>query len=201
MSNTKSQKLKAKDLISIGIFSGIYFIIALASNVLGGLHAIVWFLSPCIAALLCGIPFMILASKVKKPFTVMIMGIVVGLLFLITGQFHILVPITFFVTSCIVEIIRYVTKYTSFKGNAVGFSIFALSMVASPLPLWIDSESFISRIKEFGMPQSYIDTVTSLTSTSMLITMILLTLISGLIGSLITKSMFKKHFKKAGVVA
>jgi energy-coupling factor transport system substrate-specific component len=201
MSNTKSQKLIAKDLITIGIFSGIYFLFSAITNMLGGIHAMIWFLSPSLAALICGIPFMILTAKVKKPFTVLIMGIIVGLLFGITGQFHIIVPISFIVTGIIAEIIRYITKYSSFKGNAIGYSIFALSMVASPLPLWIDTDNFITRIKEFGMPKSYIDTVTRLTSTNMLIVIVIVTFICGLIGAFIASSMFKKHFKKAGVVA
>ncbi len=83
MSNVNStQKLKGKDLITIGIFSAIYFVLALACNILGGLHAIVWFLSPAVAALICGIPYMILTAKVRKPFAVFVMAVVVGLLFI-----------------------------------------------------------------------------------------------------------------------
>ena len=202
MSNVDStQKLKGKGLITIGIFSANYFVLALVSNMLGGLHAIVWFLSPAVAALICGIPYMILTAKVRKPFAVFVMAVVVGLLFIATGQFHMLVPVTFIVGAIIAEIFRYATKYKSFFADSVGFAFFSLGMVASPLPLWLDPDSFIARIKEFGMPQSYVDTVTSLTSTGMLIIMIVATIVCSFIGAFIANALFKKHFKKAGVVA
>lgn len=192
--------LKGKDLITVGIFACIYFVLSLFCNILGGLHAIVWFLSPAITAIVCAIPFLIFATKIKKAFSLFLYGIIVGFLFFITGQFHILVPIFFIITSLIMEVIRKIGGYNSFNVNSICFSIFSLSMIASPLPLWLDSESFISQIEEFGMSQSYILIVKSLTSVSMLIVVILSTIVCSIIGILIARYFFDKHFNKAGVL-
>lgn len=195
-----TNKLKGKDFITIGIFSAIYFVLSLVCNMLGGIHAMVWFLTPAIAAIVTAIPYLILNSKVKKPFAVLIMGTIVGLIYLCTGQFHIAVPATFIIVSIMVEIIRYVSKYQSFVADAAGFCLFSLGMAASPLPLWIDSKPFIEKIIKFGMPQSYIDIMKSLTSPSMLVVMVIATLIGGIIGAIIARAMFKKHFVKSGVI-
>lgn len=66
-------KLKGKDLITIGIFSALYFVLSLICNIFGGLHAIVWFMSPVIAAIVCATPFLIMLTKEKKPFAMLLM--------------------------------------------------------------------------------------------------------------------------------
>ena len=40
------KKLKGKDLITIGIFSAIYFVINFAFMLLGGIHPVLWMLMP-----------------------------------------------------------------------------------------------------------------------------------------------------------
>ena len=60
-------KLKGKDLITIGIFSALYFVLSLICNMLGGVYAIVWFMTPVIAGVVCATPFMIMLAKEKKP--------------------------------------------------------------------------------------------------------------------------------------
>ena len=59
--------LKGKDLITIGIFSAIYFVINLAFMLMGGLHPVMWILMPGFIALFSGIPFMLMCAKVQKP--------------------------------------------------------------------------------------------------------------------------------------
>lgn len=199
--SNKPRKLKGKDLITIGIFTAIYFVLNQVFNFIGGVHAIVWFLSPALAALVAATPYMLLCAKVKKPFASLTLGTIVGLIYLASGMFSITVPIVFFVGGIIAEIIRYLTHYSSFWGDATSFSFVALGMVASPLPLWLNPEAFIAQIKSFGMSQSYIDTCTSLTSPIMLVIMIVATVICAFIGAFIAKALFKKHFVKAGMVS
>lgn len=194
------KRLKGKDQITIGIFTAIYFVLSFASNISGGLHPVIWIMSPIFAALLGSIPFMIMVTKVEKPFAVLMMGIIVGLLYFITGQFPISVPILFVVGSIVAEIIRYMRGYDKFKANALGFSFFSLGMAGSPLPIWLYKESFIAQIKDFGMPEGYISSLEKLASPSMLVSMIVLTLAAGFVGAFLTRILFKKHFTKAGIV-
>lgn len=202
MSSVKnSQKLKGKDLITIGIFTAIYFVLTLISNMLGGIHAIVWFLTPAIAGLVAATPFMLLCAKVKKPFATLIFGTVVGLIYLATSMFHVAVPIVFVIGALIAEIIRYATHYDNYWGNSIAYCFVALGMAASPLPLWINPKAFIQKIKDFGMPDSYIETCESFTSPGMLIAMVLVTIVFAFIGAVVAKALFKKHFVKAGVVS
>ncbi len=58
MSNVENGKrLKGKELIIIGIFSAIYFVINFAFMLLGGIHPVLWMLMPGFIAVFAGIPW------------------------------------------------------------------------------------------------------------------------------------------------
>lgn len=201
MSNTKNSKaLKGKDLITIGIFSAIYFVINFVFMLLSGLHPILWILMPALIALFSGIPFMLMCAKVQKPGAVLLVGLITGLIYFVTGQFTVIILVTFVIGCGLGELSRAVSKYGSFKGNTAAFVFFSLGMTGSPLPIWLMRDSFIAQITEQGMPESYITSLKAVSSPAMLIVLFAAPIICALIGAVITKGMFKKHFVKAGIV-
>lgn len=75
MSTQKNGKLlQGKDLISIGIFSAIYFVLNFICMLLSGLHPVIWILMPALIALVTGIPFLLMCAKVQKFGAVLLMG-------------------------------------------------------------------------------------------------------------------------------
>lgn len=201
MSKTKKENmLKGKELITIGIFSAIYFVINFIFMLLSGLHPILWILMPALIALFSGIPFMLMCAKVQKPGAVLLMGLITGLIYFVTGQFTIVILVSFVIACVLGEVTRVFSKYNSFKGNALAFIFFSLGMTGSPLPVWLMRDSFIAQITEQGMPDSYISALKAVSSPAMLVVMFVAPIICALIGSLITKNMFTKHFAKAGIV-
>ena len=201
MSKTNNGKiLKGRDLITVGIFSAIYFVINFAFMLMSGFHPMIWILMPALIALFTGIPFMLMCAKVQKPGAVILMGLITGLLYFVTGQFTVVILVTFVVGCGLGEIARSVTKYNSFKGNTISFALFSLGMVGSPLPIWIIRDSFLAQITEQGMPADYVATLEAVSSPAMLIVMVAAPVVTAVIGAVIAKGMFKKHFTKAGIV-
>lgn len=201
MSNTKNAKmLKGKDLITIGIFSAIYFVINFIFMLFSGLHPVLWILMPAWIALFSGIPFMLMCVKVQKPGAVLLMGLITGLIYFVTGQFTIVILVTFVIACGLGELARAISKYGSFGGNAVAFVFFSLGMTGSPLPIWLMRDSFLAQITEQGMPESYITALKAVSSPVMLAVLFAAPVVCALIGAIITKGMFRKHFTKAGIV-
>ncbi len=201
MSNSKNGKgLKGKDLITIGIFSAIYFVINFAFMLMGGIHPVLWMLMPGFIAVFAGIPFMLMAEKVQKPGAVFLMGLITALIYFATGQFTLVILISMASTCILAEVIRGMTKYDSFKGNSVSYVIFSLGMVGSPLPIWLFKADFLAQITEQGMPADYVSAVEALSSNAMLVVLFVSPIIGGIIGAFIAKALFKKHFVKAGIV-
>ncbi len=124
--------LKGRDLINIGIFTAIYFVIQFVFMLCGGIHPALWVFMPALDGLFAGIPFMLMCAKVQKPGAVVIMGLIVALIYFATGMFTPLI-LAMMAASCVVaEVIRAVARYRSFLGNAVAYAVFGLGMCGSP---------------------------------------------------------------------
>ena len=102
------KKLKGKDLITIGIFSAIYFVINFAFMLLGGIHPVLWMLMPGFIAVFAGIPFMLMVAKVQKPGAVFLMGLITALIYFATGQFTLVILISMASTCILAEVVRVV---------------------------------------------------------------------------------------------
>ncbi|MCB2340540.1 MptD family putative ECF transporter S component [Clostridium estertheticum] len=200
MLKTKTNTLQIKDLVTIGIFSAIYFVVNLIVMICGGITPIIWIFMPAIIGLLCGVVFMLMTAKVQKFGPVFIMAIITTIIYLATGQFTVILLITFGVSSIIAEFVRRGFGYQSFIGDLLAYVVFSLGMIGSPLPIWLFGDSFFNSIVEQGMSASYVEGLKIYTSTGMLAAMTISTVILALIGGLIGRSMLKKHFKKAGIV-
>ena len=187
------KKLKGKDLITIGIFSAIYFVINFAFMLLGGIHPVLWMLMPGFIAVFAGIPFMLMVAKVQKLGAVFLMGLITALIYFATGQFTLVILISMASTCILAEVVRVVTKYNSFKGNSIAYVIFSLGMVGSPLPIWLFKADFLAQITEQGMPADYVAAVEALSSNAMLIVLFVAPIIGGIIGAFIARGLFKKH--------
>lgn len=201
MSKVRNGKmLKGKDLITIGIFSALYFVINFIFMLLGGFHPMLWILMPGFIALCSGIPFLLMCAKVQKPGAVLLMGMITGLIYFVTGQFTLLILLTFVIACGLSELCRWLTHYHSFRGNALAFICFSLGMIGSPLPIWVMREGFLAQIAAQGMPEDYVATLESVSSPAILIVLIAAPVVGAAIGAVLTKRIFKKHFEKAGMV-
>lgn len=197
--HSASRGLKGRDLITVGIFTALYFVINFLFMLLSGLHRYLWVFMPAIDALFAGIPFMLACAKVPKFGTVLIIGMVPSLIYFITGMFTPLI-LGLMLASCVVaEIIRAATRYESFAGNAVAYAVFGFGMCGSPLPLWAFHDSFVAQIAGQGMGADYLTTLETAANPGMLVAMFAATFVAGLIGAYIARGMFKKHFVKAGL--
>ena len=83
------KKLKGKDLITIGIFSAIYFVINFAFMLMGGIHPVFWILMPGFIAVFAGIPFILMVTKVQKLGAVFLMGFITALIYFEIGRAHV----------------------------------------------------------------------------------------------------------------
>jgi energy-coupling factor transport system substrate-specific component len=128
------------------------------------------------------------------------MGLITGLIYFVTGMFTVVILISFASACVLAELIRLAAKYKSFTGDAVSFAVFSVGMIGSPLPIWLFRDSFFSQISGQGMSADYLSVLSSLATNGMLVVMILAPVVLGIVGALIARGLFKKHFVKAGIV-
>lgn len=194
------KKLTGRDLITIGIFSAIYFVLNFVAMITGFVP-VLWLLLPGVAGILTGIPFMLMESKVRKPGAILIMGAITALLYFVTGQFTVLLLITFAVACILAEVYRAITKYyNNFIHMTISFIIFCYGMLGSPMAIWVYKDSFLAQIQQNGMSAEYVQSLSGLISTPMFIGLCVSPIIGGIVGAMIAKGLFRKHFRKAGIV-
>ena len=198
--NTQKKGMTGKDIITVGIFSAIYFVINFAFMLLSGLHPLLWILMPGLIAIFAGIPFLMMCAKVPKTGAVLLMGFITALIYFVTGQFTVVILIAFAVSCILAELCRICSHYRSFRGNALAYGFFSLGMIGSPLPVWIMRDSFLAQISQQGMPEAYVSTLAALTSPGMIVVLVGAPIVGAILGILLAKGMFRKHFEKAGIL-
>ena len=140
---------------------------------------------PGFIALFTGIPYLMMCAKVQKVGSVLLMGLITGLIYYVTGQFTVVILVSFVIACGLAELI---------------FVLFSVGMVGSPLPIWLMRDEFLQQITEQGMPADYVNTLAALSSNVMLVVLFLAPIVGAIIGGFIARAMFRKHFEKAGLV-
>lgn len=187
--------MKGKDLINIGIFSAIYFVIVLIVAMLGTIPIFLPMLT-VIVPILGGIPFMLFLTRVRKFGMIWIMSIIMGILMLLTGMSWPPLAISA-VTGLLAELVYKSGNYQSASRAVLTNGVFSLWIGGNYLPLFFAAEKYWSTRQNFG--HDYIDAVTKLMPTWMCPVTFIAAFICGIIGGLLGKALMKKHFEKAGI--
>lgn len=190
-------KLSVKDLINVGLFSVIYFIMFTISGILGYIPICVVIL-PLIAGILGWIPFVLFTIKEQKFGAVTLMGVIAGLFTFLVGQTWLSVVFGL-VFGLLADLIMRSGQYKSWTKNMLGYSVFTLWTVGTMLPMWIMRETFFAGYRENGGTDAYINAVMKLTPNYMILVVIVLALVGGMLGACLGRSVLKKHFEKAGI--
>ena len=189
------------DLISIGIYSALYFILVGVAEML--VVVIVpgysYSYSPAMSALMTGAVFMLMVAKVPKFGAITIMGSVLGLFFFLSGLFPFaLVPSV--VAAVLADVIAYIFKYKSKIGLLLSYVIFSFNTTGPIIQLLFSPDSHVANLKERGKDASYIqnlfESISNYTGALAFVSLIIAAIIGGLFG----QKMLKKHFIKAGIV-
>ena len=187
--------MKGKDLINIGIFSAIYFVILFAVAMLGMIPVFLPLLS-VIVPILGGIPFMLFLTRVKKFGMNWIMSINMGIMMLLTGMSWPPLAVSVF-SGLLAELVYKSGNYQSAAKAVITNGVFSLWVAANFLPLFFAADKYWASRQNFG--QDYIDSVTKLMPMWMCPVTFMAALVFGIIGGLLGKALMKKHFEKAGI--
>ena len=187
--------MKGKDLINVGIFTAIYFVIMFIVAMLGFIPIFLPLLA-VIVPILGGIPFMLFLTRVKCFGMIWIMSVIMGLMMMLTGMSW---PpfVVSIVTGLLAELVYRSGNYKSAAKAVLTNAVFSLWVASNYLPLFFAAEKYWSTRQKFG--QDYIDSVTRLMPKWMCPVMFAAAFVCGLIGGVLGRSLMKKHFEKAGI--
>lgn len=192
-----NKKLKVKDLVSIGVFAVIYFVLLYGVGMMG-MIPILFLIYPTVLAIVAGTVVMLFMTKVQKPWALFIFGMIAPLLMFAMGHTYVL-PVFSLIVIIIAELIRKIGNYNSFKYNMLSYAVFSTWICGSLIQMLLVKEKYLEMTVGM-MGQEYADALEKLITYPHMALVALGAFIGGIIGAYIGKALLKKHFEKAGIV-
>lgn len=192
-----NNKLQAKDLINIGLFTVLYFVLGCCVAIPIGFVPIFLLVLGSLWTLITGIPFMLFAVRVKKFGMVTIMAVLSGLLMGFTGMGFWGVPVGL-VFGLLGDLNMKSGEYRSAKKTLLGYGVFSLWMVGTYIPMYFMADQARADFAA-GFGEEYADRVMSVMPMWSIVLVVAGIFLCALLGGVIGKAILKKHFVKAGI--
>ena len=189
----RSKKINGKDLINIGLFLAIDFVIVFAVAMMGYIPVMIPML--CVLCPLFGaIPYMLFLTKVKKFGMITIFGILCGLLNMVTGM-GIYPFIAGFICGGLADVLyTLVGKCSSKKMAVLSSGVMFLILWANELPLFINIESYFANKTNFGT--DYVNTMAQIYQSWFCPILFVAAFVCGILGALIGLACCKNILQK-----
>lgn len=192
----KNKKLSIKDLVTIGVFAVIYFVLMFVVGMIGFVP-ILYMIYPLVLGIVSGTVIMLFMAKVQKPWALFILGIISPLIFFFSGQTYV-VAIHGLVIMLLAELIRRRGDYRSFKYNALSFAVFNNWVCGAFLQILILKDQAMEPYRVMG--EDFVQALDRLITLPNVALVYLGGIVGGLIGAYIGRALLKKHFQKAGII-
>ena len=192
------KKLQAKDLINLGLFTVLYFVLGCCVAIPIGFVPVFLPILGALWSLITGIPFMLFLTRVKKFGMVTLMGILSGLLMGLTGMGFWGIPMGV-IFGLLGDMILKSGGYRSAKKSLFGYAVFSLWMVGTYIPMYFTAEaSWKSFADSFG--EEYADRVMAVMPMWSFLLVVAGIFLFAILGGMLGRRLLRKHFAKAGIV-
>ena len=198
-SETNSNKLKAKDFITVGIFTAIIFVVEFACGMLGYIHPYIVASYVVMIPLVGAIPMMLFYTKVNKFGMITIMSVLIAIIMFVTGMGFLGAPLIIG-AGLIADLIAKSGAYKSFTKTMFSYGVFCFWICANYFPVIVTAESYRQDLVDGGYSAEYCDNLFRAINYKTIGVLLILCFIFGCVGACIGKAVVKKHFEKAGIV-
>ena len=185
----QSGGLTARDLITTGIFTALYFVLMMVGGVFFAPNPVLTFLMPAAAALLTGPAYLLLVAKVPKHGPVIILGIVVGLVMFATGMYWGW-SVALVVLGIVADLIAGAGAFRNKNLNLASFVV-----------LWLNPSAYVGYLTAKGTEQAYMDTMMATAADWVLPVMVIATIVCALVSGVVGRILLKKQFERAGATS
>ncbi len=198
--NSMNKGLSVKDLVTTGIFTALVFVFILIGGMFFATNPVLTFFMPAGSGLLAGPAFLLMIAKVQKRWSLSIMGVVIGILWFVTGM-HWAFVLGYLLMAIVADFVAGAGKYRSKKLNSLAYILFSLGSTGTYILFFVDPNGWAQTMLGNGTEQSYIDTMQATANTGILVAMFAAVLITSAISAFAGCKLLKKQFEKAGITA
>lgn len=200
MKKDKIPAIGPRDLVSIGVFGALSLLIFFVVGGIAGLTVVGTVANIPIVCFFTSIVYLLLAAKVKKPGTFLIMGTINVLPGLMAA--NVLGVLGSIAGWAVAEAVATRVGYVNRRGLvAVYITGCTLQSALYTLPIYLSATQYLSERQEIlRLTDETMAQFVALFSGPMYAGMVALTIATSLAGALISLKVMKKHFERAGIV-
>lgn len=192
------EKLNAKDLINVGIYTALYFVIQFILAMTGFIPVMMVIMPP-VNAFIGGIVLMLYFTKVKKFGMATLSGVLIGIIVFLTGR-----PVVSFIICALAGLLADLAmkrgEYKTISSRVLASGCLSLWSAGMNLPMFFGyREAYLQSLVP-GYGQEYVDTLSRLMPNWAFFVLALAVFVFGCLGGKFGAKLLKKHFEKAGIV-
>lgn len=190
------ERLTGKDLINVGIFTAIYFVVVFAVACLGFIPILMAAICGIIP-LIAGIPYMLFLTRARKFGMITILGLLTGIIMFITGMGYFSIA-TGLVFGLIADLIWKSGGYASASRAILSHGVFSCWIIGNFLPFLITADTYLPTVRaQYG--DAYVNELMTYLQPEMYPILLVACFATGIIGGFIGRAILKKHFVRAGI--
>jgi len=189
-----------RDLVCIGVFGALSLLIFFLVGGIAGLTVVGTVANIPIVCFFTSIAYLLLAAKVKKPGTFLIMGTVNVLPGLMAA--NVLGVLGSMAGWAVAEAVATRIGYANRKGLVAAYVVgCTLQSALYTLPIYLSAAQYLSERQEMlQLTDEAKAQFVALFSGPMYAGMVVLTVATSLVGALVSLRVMRKHFEKAGII-
>lgn len=192
-------KYELKDLMNVGIFVVLYFSAFFVGMCFGYIPVLMGVLT-LITGIICGIPFMLFLTKVKKPGMILLFAVICGLLSLGMGS-GVWPLLTAVIAGVLAELLMWAFHYEATIKLVLVHAVFSLWNSGYGLRLYLASfDSYRAQLVENYGEEYVAEMLQNVTGVGFWGGLVL-TIVGGILGGLLGYAVLKKHFRKISTTA
>lgn len=193
----EKKKIEVRDLVNVGIFTVIYFILFMVCAMTGFVPVMAIFY-PVLLTVVAGIPCILFYTKTQKFGMVTIMGVLLGIIFFLMGYGYYPL-ITGFICGFLADLIMKSGGYKSWKAMLLGYTIFSIWAIGTQLPMFLMGDVYVEMYRS-SYGEAFADGLAGLIQGYMILVVLIAIVVGSVIGAYIGRAVLNKHFKRAGIV-
>lgn len=195
----KQIDLSVKNLINIGVFTAIYFVIMFMGGMLGIMGPQFIMVGGVIAGVINAVVMMVYLSKTPTIGALTITGLIVSALMVLTGHsaFALLFGVIF---GFLGDLIAASGDFKNRWKNILAYGVFSLWSIAPVIPIFLNSDEYFADVARQMNSPEYAAQMEALFTPTFIVILTIINFAIAIGAGFFGTKVLEKHFVKAGIV-
>ena len=193
-------KPSGRDFINLGIFTVIFIVLFMVCIMVMSMTIYTLPFGVALGSFISASVYMLLRAKVPKTGAIILFGVLFGLVMFVMGSgWPILAAVT--IGSIIAEFIARSGHYRSYAREVIGYCILMLgTAIGSYIPFLVMKDYYLKVAEGNSINEKFMARLIEFISGPYLAVALATTVVAAILGTVLARSVFKKHLVKAGLL-